>query len=38
MFSMFLGSNILDVYDPGSGKLLRSVNEIGTTPTLLVTP
>ena len=38
LFTAFLGSNVLDVYDPASGKLLRSVAEIGTTPTLLVTP
>jgi methylamine dehydrogenase heavy chain len=38
LFSNFMGSNILDVYDPASGKLLRSVHDIGTTPTLLVTP
>ncbi|MFO1402433.1 MAG: amine dehydrogenase large subunit [Steroidobacteraceae bacterium] len=38
LFSIFMGSNILDVYDPASGKLLRSIGEIGTTPTLLVTP
>ncbi len=38
LFSAFMGSNILDVYDPASGKLLRSVNEIGTTPMLLITP
>jgi len=38
LFSNFMGSNILDVYDPATGKLLRSVPEIGTTPTLLVTP
>ncbi len=38
LFSIFMGSNVLDVYDPASGRLLRSVNEIGTTPMLLVTP
>jgi methylamine dehydrogenase heavy chain len=38
LFSAFLGSNVLDVYDPASGKLLRSVHDVGTTPTLLVTP
>jgi methylamine dehydrogenase heavy chain len=38
LFSMFMDSNILDVYDPVTGKLLRSVPEIGTSPTLLVTP
>lgn len=38
MFSIFIGVPILDVYDASSGKHLRSVNEIGFTPTLLQTP
>jgi methylamine dehydrogenase heavy chain len=38
LFSAFLDSNILDIYDPASGKLLHSVHDIATTPTLLVTP
>jgi methylamine dehydrogenase heavy chain len=38
MFSIFIGAPILDVYDASSGELLRSVNEIGFTPTLLQTP
>jgi methylamine dehydrogenase heavy chain len=38
LFSIFGEGNILDVYDPGSGKLLRSVPEVGTSPTLLLTP
>jgi methylamine dehydrogenase heavy chain len=38
MFSIFIGAATLDVYDASSGKLLRSVNEIGFTPTLLQTP
>jgi methylamine dehydrogenase heavy chain len=38
LFSIFIDSNILDVYDPRSGKLLRSVSSIGTSPTLLLTP
>ncbi len=38
LFSAFNQSNILDVYDPLTGKLLRSVPEIGTSPTLLLTP
>jgi methylamine dehydrogenase heavy chain len=38
MFSIFIGAPTLDVYDAASGKLLRSVDEIGFTPTLLQTP
>lgn len=38
LFSAFIESNILDVYDASSGALLRSVGDIGTTPTVLVTP
>ena len=38
MFSIFIGAPVLDVYDAASGILLRSVNEIGFTPTLLQTP
>jgi methylamine dehydrogenase heavy chain len=38
MFSIFIGAPTLDVYAASSGKLLRSVDEIGFTPTLLQTP
>jgi methylamine dehydrogenase heavy chain len=38
LFSIFIESNILDVYDATSGNLLRSVADIGTTPTVMVTP
>jgi methylamine dehydrogenase heavy chain len=38
MFSIFIGDPTLDVYDAFSGKHLRSVNEIGFTPTVLQTP
>lgn len=38
LFSIFIESNVLDVYDATSGNLLRSVSEIGTTPTVMVTP
>jgi len=38
LFSAFMDANILDIYDPVSGQLLRSVPEIGTSPTLLLTP
>ena len=38
LYSAFVESNVFDVYDPGTGRLLRSVAELGTSPTLLVTP
>ena len=38
LFSIFIESTVLDVYDAASGNYLRSVNDIGTTPTVLVNP
>ena len=38
LFSIFLDATDLDVYDPASGKLLRTVEHIGTSPTIMVTP
>jgi hypothetical protein len=38
LFSIFIGSTTLDVYDATSGSWLRSVQNVGTTPTILVTP
>lgn len=38
LFSAFIESSVLDVYDASSGEFLRSVADIGTTPTVLVTP
>jgi methylamine dehydrogenase heavy chain len=38
LFSIAGDSSILDVYDGLSGRLLRSVEHIGTTPTVMVTP
>jgi methylamine dehydrogenase heavy chain len=38
LFSIFIDSTLLDVYDAASGSHLRSVGEIGTTPTVMVTP
>jgi methylamine dehydrogenase heavy chain len=38
MFSIFIDAPNLDIYDGGSGKLLRSVDHVGTTPTIMVTP
>ncbi len=38
LFSAFIESTTLDVYDATSGQWLRSVEHVGTTPTILVTP
>jgi len=38
LFSIFIESSTLDVYDASTGEHLRSVANIGTTPTVLVTP
>jgi len=38
LFAISMDSSDLDVYDASSGKLERSVEHVGTTPTLLVTP
>jgi len=38
LFSIFIGSPVLDVYDALNGTHLRSIDEIGFTPTLLMTP
>ena len=38
LFTCFIESNRLDVYDASSGKYLRSVEGLGLTPTVLVTP
>jgi methylamine dehydrogenase heavy chain len=38
LFSIFIDKPGLDIYDPADGRLLRSVDQVGTTPTLLVTP
>jgi methylamine dehydrogenase heavy chain len=38
LFSAFIESSDLDIYDAASGRLLRSVDHIGTTPTVLITP
>jgi methylamine dehydrogenase heavy chain len=38
MYSISLEATDLDVYDATSGKLLRSVEHVGTTPTIMVTP
>ena len=38
LFSAFIESSTLDVYDARSGRHLRSVENVGTTPTIMVTP
>jgi methylamine dehydrogenase heavy chain len=38
MYSIFIDATDLDVYDASSGRLLRSVDHIGTSPTIMVTP
>lgn len=38
LFSAFIESTTLDVYDATTGAWLRSVENVGTTPTILVTP
>jgi len=38
LYCIFIDSTDLDIYDAASGKLLRSVDHVGTTPTVLVTP
>ena len=37
-YSISIDSTNLDIYDAAHGKLLRSVEHIGTTPTIMVTP
>ncbi len=38
LYSIFIEAPDLDIYDAASGKLLRSVAHVGTTPTIMVTP
>ena len=38
LFAVFIGSTTLEVYDAQTGRYLRSVQDVGTTPTLLVSP
>ncbi len=37
LFAVFIGAQKVDVYDPAAGKLLRTIGEIGFSPTTLVT-
>jgi methylamine dehydrogenase heavy chain len=38
LYGLVAESNVIDVFDPASGKLLRTFKDVGTTPGLLVTP
>jgi hypothetical protein len=38
LFSICIESTSLDVYDATSGAWLRSVENVGTTPTIMVVP
>lgn len=38
LFTCFIESNVLDIYDAISGHYLRSVESLGQTPTVMVTP
>ncbi len=38
LFTCFFESNVLDIYDALSGNYLRSVDSLGQTPTIMVTP
>jgi len=38
LFTIFIANPTLDIYDALSGKYLRSVDEVGLTPTILQTP
>jgi methylamine dehydrogenase heavy chain len=38
LYSIFIDGTDLDIYEAASGRLLRSVDHIGTSPTLLVAP
>jgi methylamine dehydrogenase heavy chain len=38
LFTSFMGSNVIDIYDALTGQYLRSVSELGLTPTTMVSP
>jgi len=38
LFTCFIESNVLDIYDALSGGYLRSLDSLGQTPTIMVTP
>jgi methylamine dehydrogenase heavy chain len=38
LYTLFMENQTLDIYDGSSGQFLRSVEHIGTTPTVMVTP
>jgi hypothetical protein len=38
LYSIFIDGTDLDIYDAATGKALRTVPHVGTTPTIMVTP
>jgi hypothetical protein len=38
LFTIFIESSTTDVYDAVSGAYLRSIEHVGTTPTIMVNP
>lgn len=38
LYTCFIESNVLDIYDAQTGRFLRSVEGVGQTPTIMVTP
>ena len=38
LYTSFIESNVLDIYDASSGQYLRSIDSIAQSPTILVTP
>ena len=38
LFSILIDGTDLDIYDASNGKLLRTVDHVGTSPTIMVTP
>jgi methylamine dehydrogenase heavy chain len=38
LFTSYMGSNVIDIYDALSGQFLRSVGELGLTPSTMVVP
>jgi methylamine dehydrogenase heavy chain len=38
LYSIFIDGTDLDIYDAATGRLLRFVPHVGTTPTIMVTP
>ena len=38
LYSIYIDATDLNIYDAATGKLCRSVEHVGTTPTIMVTP